>query len=51
MDVLILVKNHANNNIEFLEVYDKIFEAIDSPFEKKTIFVNIGGGWFSNELT
>ncbi|WP_228527719.1 sugar phosphate isomerase/epimerase family protein [Pararhodonellum marinum] len=30
MDVLVLVENHANNNIEFLEDYDRIFEAVDS---------------------
>ncbi len=30
MDVLILVENHANNNIEFIEDYERIFEAVDS---------------------
>ena len=30
MDVLIAVENHANNNIENIEDYDKIFEAVDS---------------------
>jgi sugar phosphate isomerase/epimerase len=30
MDVLVLVENHANNNIETIEDYDRIFEAIDS---------------------
>ncbi len=32
MDMLILVENHANNNIETLEDYERIFDAIDSPF-------------------
>ncbi|MEB2786596.1 sugar phosphate isomerase/epimerase family protein [Algoriphagus persicinus] len=32
MDVLVLVENHANNNIEFLEDYDRIFQAVDSPY-------------------
>lgn len=31
MDVLVLVENHANNNIETIEDYEKIFSAIDSP--------------------
>lgn len=31
MGVLILVENHANNNIENIEDYDRIFNAIDSP--------------------
>ena len=30
MDVLIAVENHANNNIENIEDYEKIFEAVDS---------------------
>jgi len=30
MDVLVLVENHANNNLEFIEDYEKIFEAVDS---------------------
>ena len=30
MDVLILVENHANNNLEFMEDYERIFEVIDS---------------------
>jgi sugar phosphate isomerase/epimerase len=30
MDVLVAVENHANNNIENLEDYDKIFQAVDS---------------------
>ncbi len=30
MDVLVLVENHANNNIENIEDYDQIFDAIDS---------------------
>jgi sugar phosphate isomerase/epimerase len=30
MDVLIAVENHANNNIENIEDYDKIFAAVDS---------------------
>lgn len=30
MDVLVLVENHANNNIEFIEDYEKIFEAVNS---------------------
>jgi len=30
MDVLIAVENHANNNIENMEDYDKIFAAVDS---------------------
>ena len=30
MDVLVLVENHANNNLEFIEDYEKIFEALDS---------------------
>ncbi len=30
MDVLISVENHANNNIERMEDYDQIFEAVDS---------------------
>jgi sugar phosphate isomerase/epimerase len=30
MDVLIAVENHANNNIENIEDYDRIFEAVDS---------------------
>lgn len=30
MDVLILVENHANNNIENVEDYDRIFEAVHS---------------------
>lgn len=32
MDVLVLVENHANNNIETIEDYDKIFDAIPSPY-------------------
>ena len=31
MDMLILVENHANNNLENIEDYDRIFQAIDSP--------------------
>lgn len=31
MEMLILVENHANNNIENIEDYDKIFNAISSP--------------------
>jgi sugar phosphate isomerase/epimerase len=31
MDMLILVENHASNNIENIEDYDKIFSAISSP--------------------
>ena len=30
MDVLIAVENHANNNIENIEDYEQIFEAVDS---------------------
>jgi sugar phosphate isomerase/epimerase len=30
MDVLVLVENHANNNIENIEDYERIFEAVDS---------------------
>lgn len=30
MDVLILVENHANNNIEFMEDYERIFQAVNS---------------------
>jgi len=30
MDVMIAVENHANNNIENIEDYDKIFAAVDS---------------------
>jgi len=30
MDVLVLVENHANNNLEFIEDYEKIFDAINS---------------------
>lgn len=30
MDVLVLVENHANNNIETIEDYDRIFEAVPS---------------------
>ena len=30
MDVLVLVENHANNNIETVEDYDQIFDAIPS---------------------
>ena len=30
MDVLVLVENHANNNIETIEDYDRIFDAVDS---------------------
>lgn len=30
MDVLVLVENHANNNIETVEDYDRIFDAIPS---------------------
>ena len=30
MDMLILVENHANNNIENIEEYDKIFSAVPS---------------------
>jgi sugar phosphate isomerase/epimerase len=32
MDMLVLVENHANNNIETLEDYERIFDAIDSPY-------------------
>ena len=31
MDMLILVENHANNNIENIEDYDRIFSAVSSP--------------------
>jgi sugar phosphate isomerase/epimerase len=31
MGVLILIENHANNNLENIEDYDRIFSAIDSP--------------------
>ncbi|WP_192579050.1 sugar phosphate isomerase/epimerase family protein [Fibrisoma limi] len=31
MDMLILLENHANNNLENLDDYDRIFSAIDSP--------------------
>jgi sugar phosphate isomerase/epimerase len=30
MDVLVLVENHASNNIETIEDYDRIFEAVPS---------------------
>jgi sugar phosphate isomerase/epimerase len=30
LDVLVLVENHANNNIETIEDYDQIFEAVPS---------------------
>jgi sugar phosphate isomerase/epimerase len=30
MDVLVLVENHANNNIENIDDYDRIFEAVPS---------------------
>jgi len=30
MDVLLLLENHANNNMEFIEDYEKIFDAINS---------------------
>lgn len=30
MEVIIAVENHANNNIENIEDYDRIFEAVDS---------------------
>lgn len=30
MDVLLLLENHANNNIEFIEDYEEIFEAVNS---------------------
>ncbi|MDN3687537.1 sugar phosphate isomerase/epimerase family protein [Cyclobacterium jeungdonense] len=30
MDVLLLLENHANNNIEFIEDYERIFEETDS---------------------
>ncbi|WP_228692721.1 sugar phosphate isomerase/epimerase family protein [Lunatimonas sp.] len=30
MDVLVTVENHANNNIETIEDYERIFEAVDS---------------------
>ena len=30
MDVLVLVENHANNNIETIEDYDRIFDAVHS---------------------
>jgi sugar phosphate isomerase/epimerase len=30
MDVLVLVENHANNNLEFIEDYEKIFDAVNS---------------------
>ncbi len=30
MDVLVLVENHANNNIETIEDYDRIFQAVPS---------------------
>lgn len=31
MDQLILVENHANNNLENIEDFERVFEAIDSP--------------------
>ncbi len=31
MDMLILVENHANNNIENIEDYDRIFSVVSSP--------------------
>lgn len=31
MGMLILVENHANNNLENIEDYDRVFDAIDSP--------------------
>lgn len=31
MDMLILVENHANNNLETIEDYDRVFNAIASP--------------------
>lgn len=31
MDILVLVENHARNNLETIEDYDKLFNAIDSP--------------------
>lgn len=31
MDMLVLVENHANNNLENIEDYDRIFNAISSP--------------------
>lgn len=31
MDMLILVENHANNNLENIEDYDRVFNAISSP--------------------
>ena len=30
MDILVVVENHANNNIETIEDYDAIFQAVDS---------------------
>ncbi len=30
MDMLVVVENHANNNIETIEDYDAIFQAVDS---------------------
>lgn len=31
MDMLILLENHANNNLENIEDYERVFNAIDSP--------------------
>ncbi|RIV17317.1 hypothetical protein DYU11_32475 [Fibrisoma montanum] len=31
MDMLVLLENHANNNLETIEDYDRIFSAVDSP--------------------
>lgn len=31
MDMLILVENHANNNLENIEDYDRVFNAVSSP--------------------
>lgn len=31
MDMLVLVENHANNNLENIEDYDRVFSAISSP--------------------
>lgn len=30
MDVLVMVENHANNNLEFIEDYERIFDEVDS---------------------
>jgi sugar phosphate isomerase/epimerase len=31
MDMLVLIENHANNNLENIEDYDRLFNAINSP--------------------